>query len=234
MTKRVETVGARTRGGQVATAEVVASFYVVCERNGPPAFVEELARDPGYRAVGWADSMATALEAVRARRPDLVIADVASPERLHELVAAMPDLRHAKVVVVSSLPREGALLTAMATGVRALVDRPLRPELLHDAAAAVLAGYTFVDPRSTAWLVELALHGHRSRRASGLTFRQSQVVALAGAGLSNREIARVLDLSMDTVKSHLRQAMRRLGVGSRRAATEMAERLLRQQEDRVG
>jgi DNA-binding NarL/FixJ family response regulator len=63
---------------------------------------------------------------------------------------------------------------------------------------------------------------HRSEstthRAIGLTPRETHVVALIAAGAANKEIARRLDLSMNTVKSHIRTAYRAMGVTSRTQA----------------
>jgi DNA-binding NarL/FixJ family response regulator len=71
----------------------------------------------------------------------------------------------------------------------------------------------------------MALYGHRRRPADGLTLREAQVIELVRTGLTNQEIARLLDLSLATVKSHLHSAMHRLGAGDRWAATALAERL---------
>lgn len=205
--------------------ELTASFLLLAERNASPTYAEELARNWLYRPVGRTHSITTAVEIVRTRRPEVVIADVAGVERLQRVAAAVPRLRGARVVVVSSLPAELALLATMAAGVQAFLLKPLDSDLLERTMAAVLAGHTVVDPRCTSWLVELALHGHRARMDNSLTLRQSQVLALVRGGLTNREIGRVLGLSIDTVKTHLRQAMKRLGAHDRWAATELADRL---------
>jgi DNA-binding NarL/FixJ family response regulator len=57
-----------------------------------------------------------------------------------------------------------------------------------------------------------------SHRAIGLTPRETHVVALIAAGAPNKEIARQLELSMNTVKSHIRTAYRAMGVTSRTQA----------------
>lgn len=207
------------------TAELAASFLLLTERAASHVYVEDLTRTGRYRPIGRTDSVSVAVDAVRSRRPQLVIVDVATVDRLQQVTAAIPRMAGSKVVVVSALPAEVALLTAMAAGARAFLQKPLDSEVFERAVASVIAGHTVVDPRSTAWLVGLALHGHRARPANGLTLRQSQVVVLVRGGLTNREIARVLGLSIDTVKTHLREAMKRLGARDRWAATVLAERL---------
>lgn len=203
-------------------AATTTSILLVCERTTPPAFFQGLARNQRYRLVGRVDGLDQAREAIAHCRPDVVIVDVSTAERLREIEAL--GACGAKMVIVASLPPEAALLACMAAGARAYVRRPADAGLLEQAVAAVALGEAFVDPACTTWLVDLALHGHRTRPRDGLTLRQSQVVELVRGGLTNREIARVLNLSTATVKSHLHEAMRRLGATDRWAATTSAER----------
>ncbi|MDQ3757591.1 MAG: response regulator transcription factor [Actinomycetota bacterium] len=212
----------------VSVLATEASVLLVPERAGATS-LDELSRTPRYRLVGRVEAMRSARDAVRLHRPDVVVAEVSTPERLHELAALLQDGLRVRTVVVSGLPPQVALLTSLAAGVRGFVRKPLGPGDVEEAVSAVLEGNAFVDTRSTGWLIELAVHGHRTRPQDGLTLRQSQVVELVRGGLTNREIAHVLGVSLPTVKSHLHEAMRRLGVGDRWAATVLAERL---REDR--
>jgi DNA-binding NarL/FixJ family response regulator len=72
---------------------------------------------------------------------------------------------------------------------------------------------------------ELALDGPQALRALGLTGRQSEVLHLLSRGAGNAEIALALSISEHTVRHHLEQIYRRLGVGSRAAAAHAANRL---------
>jgi DNA-binding NarL/FixJ family response regulator len=213
----------------VTVVATLPGVVVLGERTPSNAVTEEVARASRCRLLGRVDSMRAVIDAARAHRLEVVVVEISTVERLREVAAGPLTGTGARLVVVSALPAEAALLTCMGAGARAFIRRPLEPGVVERAIAAVLAGDTFVDPRSTSWLVELALHGHRSRPRDGLTLRQSQVVELVRGGLTNREIARVLDVSLATVKSHLHEAMRRLGVGDRQSATVLAERL---REDR--
>jgi DNA-binding NarL/FixJ family response regulator len=153
------------------------------------------------------------------------VIDVATMAGLHRLTAGLPHVTpKVKVVVISALPAEVALLSTMSAGARAFLQKPVEPELLEATVSWVLAGHTVVDPRSTGWLVELAVYGHRARPDSRLTLRQTQVLTLVRGGLTNREIAAVLGVSSETVKTHLHDAMKRLGAADRWAATALADR----------
>lgn len=208
-----------------AVADAVAQCLVVTERSVVPSYAEELVRGRHVRPVGHTDSLTVAVDLVRTRRPDVVVADVVTADRLAHLLTAVRPMAPARVVVVCGLPAEVALITAMAAGARAFLGKPVDVELLRDSIRWVAAGHLVVDPMSTRWLVELALHGHRARPDSGLTLRQSQVVALVRNGLTNREIGEVLGLSADTVKTHLRHAMKHLRAHDRRTAGALADQL---------
>jgi DNA-binding CsgD family transcriptional regulator len=71
-------------------------------------------------------------------------------------------------------------------------------------------------------LAQEAAHRPRGAETSGLTAREVEVLRLVAAGLSNGEVATKLFLSLRTVHAHLRSIYRKLGVGSRTAATRYA------------
>jgi DNA-binding NarL/FixJ family response regulator len=201
------------------TAVAEATTAVVVVSDGPrgwEALAGELGEGGRFRPVGP--------ELVGTPGAAVVVVEVATPDALRRLAAEAPRPTGARVVVVSALPPEVALLPAMAAGARAFLHKPLEPGFLATAVSWVLEGHRVVDPRSTAWLVELALHGHRSVDG-GLTLRQSQVASLVRGGLTNRQIAHVLGVSPETVKTHLHEAMRRLGATDRSAVAVVAARL---------
>lgn len=191
------------------------TVLVSTEQERVPRFLEDLARNPRYKPLGWTTSVEQTVLATRERRPDVLVAEVTTTDRLRDLADAVPTLGDTRVVVVSALPPEVCLLTAVAAGARGFVRKPVEPGRLDQAVAAAAAGQAYVDPRSTTWLVDFVLYGHKARPLDGLTFRQLQVVQLVRGGLTNREIARALGVSSETVKSHLQEAMRRLQVHDR-------------------
>lgn len=205
----------------MALDEVTVLF--VSDRSTPPSYLADLARSGRYRPVGRGASVASALDPLGSFPPDVVLCEVTGFRQVHDLTAAAARLQDAAVVVVSDLPAEQALLLCLAAGVRGFVGTPVAPGVLDHAVSAVLAGHAYVDPAGTAWLVEFALRGHRPEFRSGLTVRQAQVLQLVRGGLTNREIAAALGVSLETVKTHLHEAMRRLGTHDRWAATTLAD-----------
>jgi DNA-binding NarL/FixJ family response regulator len=118
----------------------------------------------------------------------------------------------AKVAVFTWECRDGFVERAMLGGADGYVSKELPALELVAALEKVQAGER---------IIALDLRRRTeppAPRAIGLTPRETHVVALIAAGAPNKEIARQLELSMNTVKSHIRTAYRAMGVGSRTQA----------------
>lgn len=206
-----------------AVGELEITVLVMADRRRKPVFLAELARSDRYRPVGLVSSVAAAAAATQDRRADVILVDVTSLERLADVAALRDILDEPRVILVSELPTELALLAGLAAGAKGFVEKPVEEGMLDQAVSAVAAGHTFVDPRCARWLVDVALHGMNARTDHRLSLRQAQVLRLASTGLTNREIGHIMHLSAETVKSHLREAMRRLGVHNRLGAAALIE-----------
>lgn len=148
------------------------------------------------------------------------IADVALVDpftrRSDELVATPTTVTRppgtARVAVFTWECRDGFIERAMLGGADGYLAKALPAVELVAAVEKIQAGESIVavDARR-----RTELHAHP---AIGLTPRESHVVAMIAAGAANKEIARNLELSMNTVKSHIRTAYRAMGVTSRTQA----------------
>jgi DNA-binding NarL/FixJ family response regulator len=147
------------------------------------------------------------------------IADVALVDpfmRRHDEDAAAPTTVSrppgtARVAVFTWECRDGYIERAMLGG----ADGYLAKEL---PAAELVAALEKVHLGERLVAIDLRATESRGHRAIGLTPRETHVVALIAAGAPNKEIARQLELSMNTVKSHIRTAYRAMGVTSRTQA----------------
>lgn len=88
------------------------------------------------------------------------------------------------------------------------------PKIRHNRTLQPLPGEDHVDARGTPYPIERAANapGHR------LTSRETEVISLVSEGKSNKEIARALYISVDTVKAHLTSIMHKLGTRNRTGA----------------
>lgn len=119
----------------------------------------------------------------------------------------------ARVVIYTWETRTGFVERAMLAGAHGYLSKALPAEELVAALEKVHLGERLVavdEPR--------ARHEGRPTIEIGLTPRETDVIALIAAGAPNKEISRRLELSMNTVKSHIRTAYRAMGVSSRTQA----------------
>ena len=185
-----------------------------------------LAGDPDLEVVGQASSGEEALEEVARSRPDVVVLDVRLPgisgiEAGRELLARHPELR---IVVLTSFPSDAVLRAALAMGAQGLLVKESNRAVMREAVRTVAQGESFVDPRVAARVAALTSSGRRGAGPQSLTSSEVRVMELLPRGLSNKEIAGLLGVSANTVKSHLANAMRKLQVHSRAEATAVVVR----------
>lgn len=139
-------------------------------------------------------------------------------ERLSRLNGAAP-----AVVIVAADPRAVLLRRAIQTGALGFVCAGSPPHVLRDAVRWAGAGRVYLDPAAGPMVVELVAKTQKPR-PYGLTPAELDVVALLPKGMSNREIANELGISENTVKTHLRHALRKLGVRDRAQAAALVVR----------
>jgi DNA-binding NarL/FixJ family response regulator len=121
----------------------------------------------------------------------------------------------ARVAVFSWEVRDGYVEKAMLGGADGYLSKALPAQELVAALVKIHAGERLVALDGVRRAAEPE---PRVPHAIGLTPRESHVVAMIAAGAPNKEIASRLDLSMNTVKSHIRTAYRAMGVTSRTQA----------------
>ena len=149
---------------------------------------------------------------------DIVLYDsFAQPESDHEEIRVLIDNPRAHRVVVYTWNFHPALVdSAMAKGASGYLSKTLPAHEFVTAIEAIADGKVVISdtpPRSRP-AVGLDWPG----RTEGLTDREAEVLALITQGRSNREIARVMYLSINTVKTYIRSAYRKIGVTSRSRA----------------
>jgi DNA-binding NarL/FixJ family response regulator len=179
------------------------------------------------RVCGEAATSDEAVRQARKHKPDVVLLDV----RLGEAdgLDAIKRIRSAapatKVVMLSAFDNPTYVARAVAAGAH---DYLLKTISRTDLVTAVKAAAAGEHATRTGELRRVA--GQMSRRekssATGvpLTGRETQVLRLIAMGLANQEIANALDISVETVKEHVQNLLRKLGVGDRTQAAVWALR----------
>ena len=171
------------------------------------------------RVVAEAADGATARQLLAHTAADVLLLDVRMPggggiELLRDPGCALPP-----TIMLTTFDDEDALLDAMRLGARGFVLKDISLERLAEGIRAVAAGATLFRPALTE---RIRSSFERCQPASGdtaaagvLTARETQVLALVAAGLSNGEIAAHLGSSEGTVKNHVSSILSKLGVRDR-------------------
>lgn len=165
---------------------------------------------------------------------DLALLDLNMPDSegvpsLQHFHQRFPDI---PLVVVSGSEQRDDIEDVMNLGAMGFISKMSASKVMLSALQMVLDGGVYVPPQLLQHAVAKldagqALSDKRSQRANkyGLTPRQSEVLQLMGAGLSNKDISRQLDLAEGTVKIHIAAIYQALHVGSRLDAVTSARRL---------
>jgi DNA-binding NarL/FixJ family response regulator len=184
-----------------------------------------LARQDWIEVVGEARNGREAVEEARRLRPDVVLMDIEMPE-LSGLEATARITRAklpSRVLVLTLYDDEEVVARCLDAGAAGYVlkDGP-SSELVH-AIASVERGQSYLSPRALTQVVKHAGKGRRTRtRYDLLTGREREVLKLLADGLSSKEIATHLDLSVKTVDVHKYNLMRKLGVHDRAGLVKYA------------
>ncbi|MDX6378407.1 MAG: hypothetical protein QOE98_2710 [Gaiellaceae bacterium] len=171
----------------------------------------------GIEVVGVASDGEEGLEEARAKRPDVILMDLSMPrlDGVSATRAIVAELPETYVVVLTSFADRDRVLEAIDAGAAGYVLKDSDGAEVVRAIRAAAAGDAPLDPRAAR-----AVLTRRSypTPATSLTPRERQVLALVGAGLSNKVIAIRLGISEATVKAHLTRIYQQIGVTDRTQA----------------
>jgi DNA-binding NarL/FixJ family response regulator len=194
-------------------------------------FAMILGAQPDMEVAVQAEDGRQFLHAVRADpRIDVALVDIRMPV-LDGLAAtrALAAVPHAPVViVVTTFDDDAYVLDAIAAGARGFVLKRCSGRELVDAVRRVASGDSILSPEVTGAVLARVRSGGTSGTADltaySLTARESDVLALVGAGLNNTEIAARLHLSLSTVKTHVGNVLDKTGSRDRVAVALLAIR----------
>ncbi len=171
---------------------------------------------PDVEVLGEADDGLALLALVEQLRPNLVLMDIAMPglnglEATARVVKAWPETR---VVILSMHQSEEYVRQALRNGAVGYLLKDAAPLEFELALKAVQRGETYLSPAVSRGVLSDYVQRLRGEAPTGaqLTPRQREVLQLIAEGLSTKEIARRLDLSIKTVDTHRSQLMKLLDI----------------------
>ncbi|MBA2794578.1 MAG: response regulator transcription factor [Thermoleophilaceae bacterium] len=197
---------------------VIADDHVVV-RSGLRVLLDS---EPSIDVVAEAGDVPTAVEAVERHRPDVLILDLHMPGE--PSLAAIPRLRErcpdTRVVVLTAQRDPSFAGEALRLGAAGYVPKEAADSQLLEAIGVAAQGGTYLEPRLGARLA--ANTAAAGRAAAELSEREVEVLRLIARGLTNREMAERLYLSVRTVESHRARIQRKLGRSRRSDLVEYA------------
>lgn len=178
----------------------------------------------GLNVVGEAGSVAEAVSAAAAFRPDIVLMDVRLPdgsgvEACREVRSRRPETR---VIMLTSFADDDAVFSAILAGASGYLLKQARAQVLLDAIEAVGRGESLLDPIVTQKVLERLRAGSNAPPAgdklASLSEHERKILPLLADGKTNREIGEILSLSEHTIKAYVSDLLAKLDLRRRSEA----------------
>ena len=189
-----------------------------------------LSSEPHKSVVGMAEDGYRGVQAALTLKPDLAIVDVGMPHL--DGIAATQQIKEAlpktKIVMLTSHTADTEIIASLSSGADAYCVKGIDFDKLLTAIATVQEGATYLDTQIAQKIVNhLQLNPVKKAQQNigeQLSKRELEVLELIVEGCSNPEIAKQLNLSINTVKTYVRSIMNKLAVSDRVQAAVTALR----------
>ena len=186
--------------------------------------VAMLSTQPDFRVVGQASTGGEVITNIEIAQPDVVLLDLEMPEldgveALRQVTAGHPDV---KVLVFTAFDDDERIVGAVQAGARGYLLKGSPRDEVFEAIRVISRGGSLLQP-----VVASKLMRHVSGEAqqpvwSRLTARELEVLELLAKGMTNKEIAADLVITVRTVKFHVSSILRKLEAGNRTEAVRAA------------
>jgi len=182
-----------------------------------------------FRVVGEAEDGAEAVTLCKRLKPAIVLIDINLP-KLNGIEATGEIVRHcpeSKVIILSMYDDENSVVSAIRSGARAFVLKRASDNDLLDALRTVAKGGSYLSPQVSDRLLNRIKRGDLGDKRvpqalEGLSPRELQVLRLVAEGKTSKEIAVLLDLGLQTVRSYRKTMMKKLNVSNVAGLTQLA------------
>jgi DNA-binding NarL/FixJ family response regulator len=223
-------------GGDMTRGDVIGIVVADDHEVVRAGFAALLDTQPDFTVLGTAADGAEAVRVCRSARPDVVLMDVRMPgtdgiEATRQLAL---DADHApRVLILTTFDLDEYVFDALRAGASGFLLKDVTAERLFEGVRVVAAGDSLLAPGITRRLIsefarirpqaaEAGAGAAASAALRTLTPRETEVLRLIAAGLSNAEIAARLVVTEDTVKTHVSRTLAKLGLRDRTQAVVTA------------
>lgn len=200
---------------------IIADDHVIV-REGLVALLED---ESDLAVVGQAGTGREAVRLAHQYRPDIALLDITMPdgnglEAARHILADIPEV---KVLILTIHDEEAFFFEALRAGAAGYVLKGAGSDELLSAIRAVNEGGVYLLPKLAGKLVQDYLDHHpQPLLDDSLTLREREILTFIAQGLSNREIAEALTLSLNTVKTHRLHIYQKLDLHDRASLTNYA------------
>ena len=185
------------------------------------ALAERLRREPEFEVVGTAGTADEAIELAMQLQPHVVLMDIDMPglicfDAARTMMTTSPEVR---VIFLSAFIHDWYIEQALAVKARGYITKREPPERVVSAIREVAAGGAFFSDEVRSRLVVdssgAKLAEESKSRASTLTSREVEVLRYIAKGLSKKEVAQTMHLSVKTIDRHCANLMQKLDIHDR-------------------
>jgi len=193
-------------------------------RRGLVSLLDEMT---DFLVVGEASNGQEALAIIESARPDIVLLDINMPvmdgiQTLGAIRKTNPDL---KVLMLTISQNDDDLIGAIVTGANGYVLKNTEPETLHSTILQVSAGNAVLSPEITAKVLQAVRRSQADHNRGLLSEREVEVLRCLARGQTTAQIASILFISENTVKTHIRHILEKMEVNNRAEAVARAAQL---------
>lgn len=183
----------------------LCSVYIVDDNEYVRRFIEDVLSSAGYQFAAFEDG-ASFLDQVPSLESGVVLLDLRMPGLggLEVLQRLSPDLDRFAPIMVTAHGDVDIAVQAMKSGARDFLQKPFSEQVLLDMVAKEAERLHALLDRAPA----------SADRLAGMSTRERQVALALSRGLSNKQVAQELNISVRTVEMHRARAMQRLGCRS--------------------
>jgi len=187
---------------------------------------------PNFEVIGEATNGLEALTETRKLKPDIILMDVSMPvcDGMKATQMIKQEFPKVTIVMLTVADESELLFEAIRSGAQGYLLKSIRRQEMLDLLQGAIKGDAAITPSLAGRMLEefRRLDHHEFDdpldKSELMTKREKEVLTLVATGMSNKEVAEKLDLSIHTIKSHIRKILDKLHLSSRREAAAYARR----------